>query len=110
MFDWIRKERTAYGEVVVRFNTYFMRNGLYWLYENRSNRTRYGDPVSVQVGWHGLPSGGVDAYVHVWSRDTDAVYFFKGEMGECTCEGLIDFFLEYNNAGLLWCRNGVLEI
>ncbi|XP_027016768.1 matrix metallopeptidase-21 isoform X1 [Tachysurus fulvidraco] len=78
VFDWIRKERTAYGEVVVRFNTYFMRNGLYWLYENRSNRTRYGDPVSVQVGWHGLPSSGVDAYVHVWSRETDAAYFFKG--------------------------------
>ncbi|KAF5888917.1 matrix metalloproteinase-21, partial [Clarias magur] len=78
VFDWIRKERTAYGEVVVRFNTYFMRNGWYWLYENRSNRTRYGDPVSVQVGWHGLPVSGVDAYVHVWSRNTDAVYFFKG--------------------------------
>ncbi|MCI4384600.1 hypothetical protein PGIGA_G00040720 [Pangasianodon gigas] len=78
VFDWIRKERTAYGEVVVRFNTYFMRNDWYWLYENRSNRTRYGDPVSVQVGWHGLPSSGVDAYVHVWSRTTDAVYFFKG--------------------------------
>ncbi|TTC29609.1 Matrix metallopeptidase-21 [Bagarius yarrelli] len=78
VFDWIRKERSAYGEVVVRFNTYFMRNGWYWLYENRSNRTRYGDPVSVQVGWHGLPSSGVDAYVHVWSRETDTAYFFKG--------------------------------
>uniref|UniRef100_A0A8C1TU94 Matrix metallopeptidase 21 n=1 Tax=Cyprinus carpio TaxID=7962 RepID=A0A8C1TU94_CYPCA len=77
-FDWIRKEQTAYGEVVVRFNTYFMRDGWYWLYENRNNRTRYGDPVAVQVGWHGLPSSGVDAYVHVWNRKTDAVYFFKG--------------------------------
>ncbi|KAK3559787.1 hypothetical protein QTP86_020716 [Hemibagrus guttatus] len=78
MFDWIRKERTPYGEVVVRFSTYVMRNGWYWLYENRSNRTRYGDPISVQVGWHGLPSSGVDAYVHVWSRETDAAYFFAG--------------------------------
>ncbi|XP_059386292.1 matrix metallopeptidase-21 [Carassius carassius] len=78
VFDWIRKEQTAYGEVVVRFNTYFMRDGWYWLYENRNNRTRYGDPVAVQVGWHGLPSSGVDAYVHVWNRKTDAVYFFKG--------------------------------
>ncbi len=67
-----------YGEVVVRFNSYFMRDGWYWLYENRNNRTRYGDPVAVQVGWHGLPSSGVDAYVHVWNRRTDAVYFFKG--------------------------------
>ncbi|XP_030630738.1 matrix metallopeptidase-21 [Chanos chanos] len=78
VFDWIRKERTQYGEVVVRFNTYFMRDSWYWLYENRNNRTRYGDPVAVQVGWHGIPSGGVDAHVHVWTRNTDAVYFFKG--------------------------------
>uniref|UniRef100_A0A8C7LDA9 Peptidase metallopeptidase domain-containing protein n=1 Tax=Oncorhynchus kisutch TaxID=8019 RepID=A0A8C7LDA9_ONCKI len=78
VFDWIRKERTQYGEVVIRFNTYFMRDGWYWLYENRTNRTRYGDPVALQVGWHGIPPDGVDACVHVWNRNTDAVYFFKG--------------------------------
>ncbi|KAL7856452.1 hypothetical protein SRHO_G00153510 [Serrasalmus rhombeus] len=78
VFDWVRKEKTQYGEVVVRFNTYFMRDGWYWLYENRNNRTRYGDPVSVPVGWHGIPAAGVDAYVHVWTRKTDAAYFFKG--------------------------------
>ncbi|XP_008283722.1 matrix metallopeptidase-21 [Stegastes partitus] len=78
VFDWIRKEKTPYGEVVVRFNTYFMRDGWYWLYENRSNRTRYGDPVALQIGWHGIPTDGVDAYMHVWSRRRDAVYFFKG--------------------------------
>uniref|UniRef100_A0A3Q2PCI6 Matrix metallopeptidase 21 n=1 Tax=Fundulus heteroclitus TaxID=8078 RepID=A0A3Q2PCI6_FUNHE len=78
VFDWIRKERTPAGEVVIRFNTYFMRDGWYWLYENRNNRTRYGDPVALQIGWHGIPSDGVDAYVHVWSRKRDAVYFFKG--------------------------------
>ncbi|XP_061563833.1 matrix metallopeptidase-21 [Cololabis saira] len=78
VFDWIRKERTARGEVMIRFNTYFVRDGWYWLYENRSNRTRYGDPVPLQIGWHGIPKDGVDAYVHVWSRKRDAVYFFKG--------------------------------
>ncbi|KAJ8365530.1 hypothetical protein SKAU_G00143610 [Synaphobranchus kaupii] len=78
VFDWIRRERTPYGEVVIRFNTYFMRDGWYWLYENRSNRTRYGDPVAVQAGWHGIPADGVDACVHVWTWSTDAVYFFKG--------------------------------
>uniref|UniRef100_A0A674E9E6 Matrix metallopeptidase 21 n=1 Tax=Salmo trutta TaxID=8032 RepID=A0A674E9E6_SALTR len=78
VFDWIRKERSQYGEVVIRFNTYFMRDGWYWLYENRTNRTRYGDPVALQVGWHGIPTDGVDACVHVWNRNTDAVYFFKG--------------------------------
>ncbi|XP_063049966.1 matrix metallopeptidase-21-like [Engraulis encrasicolus] len=78
VFDWIRKERTPYGEVRVRFNTYFMRDGWYWLYENRNNRTRYGDPVAIQAGWHGMPTSGVDAFVHVWARNVDAVYFFKG--------------------------------
>ncbi|XP_028287731.1 matrix metallopeptidase-21 [Parambassis ranga] len=78
VFDWIRKEKTPYGEVVIRFNTYFMRDGWYWLYENRNNRTRYGDPVALQIGWHGIPMDGVEAYVHVWSKKRDAVYFFKG--------------------------------
>uniref|UniRef100_A0A4W5KQQ5 Matrix metallopeptidase 21 n=1 Tax=Hucho hucho TaxID=62062 RepID=A0A4W5KQQ5_9TELE len=40
VFDWIRKERTQYGEVVIRFNTYFMRDGWYWLYEN-SDESRF---------------------------------------------------------------------
>ncbi|XP_061665617.1 matrix metallopeptidase-21 [Syngnathoides biaculeatus] len=78
VFDWVRREKTPYGKAVVRFNTYFMREGWYWLYENRNNRTRYGDPVPLQVGWRGLPADGVDAYVHVWTRKLDAVYFFKG--------------------------------
>ncbi|XP_029934201.1 matrix metallopeptidase-21 [Myripristis murdjan] len=78
VFDWLRKERTPYGEVVIRFNTYFLRDGWYWLYENRNNRTRYGDPVALQIGWRGIPGDGVDAHVHVWSRKRDAVYFFKG--------------------------------
>ncbi|KAM9831192.1 matrix metallopeptidase-21 [Neosynchiropus ocellatus] len=78
VFDWIRREKTSYGEVVIRFNTYFMRDSWYWLYENRSNRTRYGDPVALHIGWRGLPVDGVDAYVHVWSRRKEAMYFFKG--------------------------------
>lgn len=80
MFDWIRKEKTPYGEVAIRFNTYFVRDGWYWLYENRNNRTRYGDPVALQAGWRGIPVDGVDAHVHVWSRRRDAVYFFKGAL------------------------------
>ncbi|XP_044194138.1 matrix metallopeptidase-21 [Thunnus albacares] len=78
VFDWIRKEKTPYGEVVVRFNTYFIRDSWYWLYENRNNRTRFGDPVALQIGWRGIPVDGVDAHVHVWSRKRNAVYFFKG--------------------------------
>ncbi|XP_038138494.1 matrix metallopeptidase-21 [Cyprinodon tularosa] len=78
VFDWIRKDKRPNGAVIICFNTYFMRDGWYWLYENRNNRTRYGDPVPMQTGWHGIPSDGVDAYVHVWSRTRDSVYFFKG--------------------------------
>ncbi|MBN3276013.1 MMP21 protein, partial [Polyodon spathula] len=78
VFDWIRKDRTPYGELVVRFNTYFLRDSWYWLYENRNNRTRYGDPIALQVGWHGIPSDGIDGFAHVWTWRIDAAYFFKG--------------------------------
>ncbi|KAM4702817.1 matrix metalloproteinase-21 [Rhinophrynus dorsalis] len=78
VFDFIRKERNQYGELVVRFNTYFFRNSWYWMYENRNNRTRYGDPLAVSTGWHGIPTQNIDAFVHVWTWTKDASYFFKG--------------------------------
>lgn len=78
VFDWIRKERNQYGEVRVRFNTYFFRNSWYWLYENRNNRTRYGDPLQILTGWRGIPVQSIDAFVHVWSWGKDERYFFKG--------------------------------
>ncbi|XP_068113916.1 matrix metalloproteinase-21 [Hyperolius riggenbachi] len=77
-FDWVRKERNEYGELVVRYNTYFFRNGWYWMYENRNNRTRYGDPVAIPTGWQGLPAQNIDAFVHVWTWTRDDCYFFKG--------------------------------
>ncbi|XP_048194006.1 matrix metalloproteinase-21 [Perognathus longimembris pacificus] len=77
-FDWIRKERNQYGEVRVRFSTYFFRKGWYWLYENRNNRTRYGDPLQILAGWRGIPALGLDAFVHVWTWRRDERYFFKG--------------------------------
>ncbi|KAM9065727.1 matrix metalloproteinase-21 [Sarcophilus harrisii] len=77
-FDWIRKEKTRHGELVVSFSTYFFRRGWYWLYENRHNRTRYGDPIFTAAGWRGIPSQGIDAYVHVWTWRRDERYFFKG--------------------------------
>ncbi|XP_069467608.1 matrix metalloproteinase-21 [Ambystoma mexicanum] len=78
VFDWIWKERNQYGELVLRFNTYFFRNTWYWLYENRKNRTRYGDPITVALGWHGIPTNDIDAFVHVWTWTKDETYFFKG--------------------------------
>ncbi|XP_003479861.1 matrix metalloproteinase-21 [Cavia porcellus] len=77
-FDWIRKERNQYGEVMVRFSTYFFRNSWYWLYENRNNRTRYGDPIQILTGWHGIPTQNIDAFVHIWTGRRDERYFFKG--------------------------------
>ncbi|XP_067858449.1 matrix metallopeptidase-21 [Heptranchias perlo] len=78
VFDWIHKEKNQYGELMIQFNTYFFRNELYWLYENRNNRTRYGDPIALSVGWQGIPSSGIDAFVHMWTWTRDAIYFFKG--------------------------------
>ncbi|XP_036590963.1 matrix metalloproteinase-21 [Trichosurus vulpecula] len=77
-FDWIRKEKTRLGELVVSFSTYFFRNSWYWLYENRHNRTRYGDPILTPIGWRGIPSRDIDAYVHIWTWRRDERYFFKG--------------------------------
>uniref|UniRef100_F6X9G3 Matrix metallopeptidase 21 n=1 Tax=Ornithorhynchus anatinus TaxID=9258 RepID=F6X9G3_ORNAN len=79
VFDWIRTERSPFGERLVRFNTYFFRGGWYWLYENQKNRTRYGDPIPVVTGWRGLPARDLDAFVHVWSWGRDERYFFKGD-------------------------------
>ncbi|XP_043911496.1 matrix metalloproteinase-21 [Protopterus annectens] len=78
VFDWVRKERNSYGEWILRFNTYFFRASWYWLYENRNNRTRYGDPISLSLGWQGIPKEHIDAFVHVWTKTKDATYFFKG--------------------------------
>ncbi|XP_069809377.1 matrix metalloproteinase-21-like [Dendropsophus ebraccatus] len=78
IFDWVRKERNVRGEVFYRFNTYFFKTGWYWMYENKSNRTRFGDPLPIKTGWKGLPENNIDAYVHVWTWNMDAQYFFKG--------------------------------
>ncbi|XP_072485131.1 matrix metalloproteinase-21 [Notamacropus eugenii] len=77
-FDWIRKQKTRHGELIVSFSTYFFRSSWYWLYENRHNRTRYGDPIFTPIGWHGIPSRDIDAYVHIWTWRRDERYFFKG--------------------------------
>ncbi|XP_053779083.1 matrix metalloproteinase-21 [Desmodus rotundus] len=77
-FDWIRRERNHLGEVTLRFSTYFFRHSWYWLYENRNNRTRYGDPILILTGWHGVPAQNIDAFVHIWTWERDERYFFKG--------------------------------
>ncbi|KAM4678106.1 matrix metalloproteinase-21-like isoform 1-T3 [Discoglossus pictus] len=78
VFDWVRKERSPRGDIIYRFNTYFFKTSWYWMYENKSNRTRYGDPLPIKAGWRGLPDQGIDAFIHVWTWNTDAQYFFKG--------------------------------
>ncbi|XP_067857632.1 matrix metalloproteinase-21-like [Heptranchias perlo] len=77
-FDWVRRERGQDGRPVIGFNTYFFRDSWYWMYENRNNRTRYGDPLPICTGWRGIPTVGIDAFVHVCTWSKDAAYFFKG--------------------------------
>ncbi|XP_067841444.1 matrix metalloproteinase-21-like [Heptranchias perlo] len=80
VFDWVRREENEFGEVTYRFNTYFLRRNWYWMYENRFNRTRYGDPIPLVVGWRGLPPSDMDGFVHIWTWNKDTTLFFKGTM------------------------------
>uniref|UniRef100_UPI00398F33F3 matrix metalloproteinase-21-like n=1 Tax=Pristiophorus japonicus TaxID=55135 RepID=UPI00398F33F3 len=80
VFDWVRREENDFGEVTYRFNTYFLRRSWYWMYENRFNRTRYGDPIPLVVGWRGLPTSDMDGFVHIWTWNKDTTLFFKGTM------------------------------
>ncbi|CAN7999218.1 unnamed protein product, partial [Ixodes pacificus] len=72
-FDWVRQRPD--GHFI--YNTYFFRGPRYWMYENRYNRTRYGDPLLIVPEWKGIPTN-VDAFAHVWTHLHDATYFFKG--------------------------------
>eukprot|EP00062_Callorhinchus_milii_P022317 gi/632979987/ref/XP_007906776.1/ PREDICTED: matrix metalloproteinase-21-like [Callorhinchus milii] len=78
VFDWVRREYNQLGEVTYRYNTYFFRKSWYWMYENRKNRTRYGDPIPLSVGWRGIPPSNLDAFVHIWTWNKDTTLFFKG--------------------------------
>ncbi|MGH0143309.1 UNVERIFIED_CONTAM: hypothetical protein FKN15_026785 [Acipenser sinensis] len=83
VFDWVYKEMNQFGELAYRFNTYFFRNSWYWMYENHSNRTRYGDPNLLGVGWRGIPSTDIDGFVHIWTWNKDYTLFFKGKLQWC---------------------------
>src|SRR5437899_1707350 len=85
-FDWLRKlpsnEPTRKWRYI--FNTYFFRDVRYWMYENKYNRTRYGDPLYINRGWSGL-EGPIDAFTQVITSTEDGLeyiidtYFFKGQ-------------------------------
>ncbi|XP_050718993.1 uncharacterized protein LOC126999901 isoform X2 [Eriocheir sinensis] len=60
------------------YNTFFFRRNHFWMYENRYNRTRFGDPLKIQFEWGGLPDQ-LDGYAHVWTRTQDIHLAFKGE-------------------------------
>ncbi|XP_056407475.1 matrix metalloproteinase-21-like [Hyla sarda] len=76
VFDWVHQDRSSPGNWV--FQTYFFRKSWYWMYENRSKRTRYRDPRILSNGWRGIPDSNIDAFLHIWSRDKDLTLFFKG--------------------------------
>jgi len=89
-FDWLRKsaptadsgsDTAGASQSLYFYNTYFFRGSHYWMYENRFNRTRYGDPLVIADEWNGLPVD-LDAFTQVittagpdYAIDT---YFFKG--------------------------------
>jgi len=89
-FDWLRKSTApatntasaggASASVYI-FNTYFFRGSHYWMYENRFNRTRYGDPLAIGDEWQGL-SADIDAFAQVITTGGSEyiidTYFFKG--------------------------------
>jgi hypothetical protein len=80
-----------------RFNSYFFKQDMHWLYENREGRPRHGDPVPIRRDWNGISldmdaavqtfrlvnvtvadySSGVreEHVVSAWDINT---YFFKG--------------------------------
>ena len=83
VWDWLRR-RDVPGSTTPRYyyNTYFARDRWFWMYENRNNRTRYGDPMTIANGWPGLPAT-IDAYCQVLRRDVLGhygieTYFFSG--------------------------------
>jgi len=57
------------------------------MYENRFNRTRFGDPLYITEGWSGLPST-VDAYIQIIAPSAGEyvidTYFFSGEYASAT--------------------------
>jgi len=86
VMDWLRKVRSADSSATASshyiYNSYFFRGQRYWMYENRFNRTRFGDPLYITEGWSGLPST-IDAYMQIialsggdYNIDT---YFFSGK-------------------------------
>ncbi|MBN3294984.1 MMP21 protein, partial [Amia calva] len=83
VFDWVRREGSQQGAPVLWFNTFFLRGGQYWLYENRKGRPRYGDPRALSTAWGGLAGGAINAVVQVWTLDSDTMFFFKGTQYWC---------------------------
>ncbi|KAK8399067.1 hypothetical protein O3P69_004264 [Scylla paramamosain] len=60
------------------YNTFFFRSTHFWMYENRYNRTRFGDPLDIRHEWGGIPDN-IDGYAHVWTRTQDIHLIFRGE-------------------------------
>lgn len=83
VFDWLRTSLDRHtNRPKYIYNTYFFRSNTYWMYENRLNRTRYGDPLHIDAEWSGLPSnldGYVQTVMNIGSSIDIQTYFFKGE-------------------------------
>ncbi|OCT57321.1 matrix metalloproteinase-21 [Xenopus laevis] len=80
VFDWVHQEPDDLGRQVSHYNTYFFRRSWYWRYENSSNRTWYGYPQELKVGWEGIPHADIDAFLHFWTKKKRFTFFFKGKL------------------------------
>ncbi|XP_063603788.1 uncharacterized protein LOC134779485 [Penaeus indicus] len=74
VFDFLRWR----SDGSLSYNTYFFRGDHFWMYENKYNRTRFGDPLYIDTEWRGLPDD-IDAYTHIFTSTRDSHLFFKGE-------------------------------
>lgn len=83
VFDWLyRIWESETNQIKYGYRTFFVRNNIFWVYENRNNRARYGDPSPIATQWAGLPSnlkGLIQYEEDSGSSSVIYTYFFSGE-------------------------------
>ncbi|XP_071949218.1 matrix metalloproteinase-21-like [Antedon mediterranea] len=71
--DWVRPKAGGTSRV---YTTYFFNDSLTWIYENKSNKTRDGEPRPTSSHWPGVPTK-IDAVLQIRKVD-NTLYFFSG--------------------------------
>ena len=64
---------------------FLLRDGKMWMYENRFQRCRYGDPLYIAESWSGVPDN-IDGFAQlVWEEGSQwkiLTYFYKGNYSD----------------------------